>query len=86
MTQPINVRTDLSVKAAYVEYATALSVSTVDLTDTGSVAYDVDADGNVVGIEVLGFEHPERVAIAREFAASRDLAFPRDLTGVLVPA
>jgi uncharacterized protein YuzE len=86
MKQPINVRTDLSVRAAYIEYAPALSVSTVDLTKTGSVAYDVDEGGNVVGIEILGFDHLERVDIARVFAANHDLAFPRDLTGTPVPA
>jgi uncharacterized protein YuzE len=86
MKQPIDVRTDLSVRAAYIEYAPALSVGTVDLTETGSVAYDVDAAGNVVGIEILGIDHLERIDIARVFAASRDLAFPRDLTGTPVPA
>lgn len=86
MKQPINVRTDLSVRAAYIEYAPALSVSTVDLTKTGSVAYDVDAAGNVVGIEILDFDRPERIDIARAFAESHDLAFPRDLTGTPVPA
>lgn len=86
MRQPLNVRTDLSVRAAYVEYGTAASIETIDLTETGSVAYDVDAGGNVVGIEILGFEHPERVELARKFAAGRDLAFPRDLAGNLVLA
>jgi hypothetical protein len=86
MKQPINVRTDPSVRAAYVEYSLALSVNTVDLTKTGSVAYDVDAAGNVVGIEILGLDHPEQIEIARAFAASHDLAFPRDLTGTPVPA
>jgi uncharacterized protein YuzE len=82
MKQPINVTTDRSINAAYVEYAPESSVSTVNLTETGSVAYDVDVDGNVVGIEVLGIQHPDRVEIAREFAASRELDFPRDLTSV----
>lgn len=67
--------------ATYVEYAPTTAVGTIDLTETGSVAYDVDAAGNVVGIEILGFDHPERVEIASAFAAGHDLAFPRDLTG-----
>jgi uncharacterized protein YuzE len=85
MTQPISVRTDLSVMAAYIEYGTAESVETVDLTETGSVAYDLDQAGNIVGIEILRFEQPEHVAIAQEFAATHGLSFPRDLSGK-VPA
>ena len=86
MTQPINVNVDLAVRAAYIEYAPGPSAQTVDLNDTGSVAYDVDADGSVIGIEVLGIGHPEQIALARAFAQSRGLAFPRDLAGALVAA
>jgi uncharacterized protein YuzE len=86
MTQPVNVNVDLAVRAAYVEYAPGPSAQTVDLNETGSVAYDVDADGNVIGIEVLGIGRPEQIAIAREFAQAHDLAFPRDLAGNLVAA
>jgi hypothetical protein len=86
MTQPVNVNVDLAVRAAYVEYAPGPSVQTVDLNETGSVAYDVDADGNVIGIEVLGIGRPEQIALAREFAQAHGLAFPRDLAGVLVAA
>jgi uncharacterized protein YuzE len=86
MTPPVNVNVDLSVGAAYIEYAPGPSVETVDLNETGSVAYDLDASGNVIGIEVLGISRPEQIAIAREFARAQDLAFPRDLTGALVAA
>ncbi len=86
MTEPINVNVDLAVRAAYVEYADESSVETIELNEAGSVAYDLDADGNVVGIEVLGIERPEQIEIARAFARTHDLAFPRDLSGNLVPA
>ena len=86
MTQPVNVNVDLAVRAAYVEYAPGPSAQTVDLNETVSVAYDVDADGNVIGIEVLGIGRPEQIALAREFAQSHGLAFPRDLAGALVAA
>lgn len=86
MTQPINVNVDLSVRAAYVEYAPGPSVQTIDLTETGSVAYDLNAEGNIVGIEVVGIQRPERIEIARAFAAAHNLAFPRDLAGALVAA
>lgn len=86
MTQPIHVRVDLAAHAACVKYAPGASVLTVDLNDTGSVAYDVDANGAIVGIEVLEIQMPEQIAIARAFAETHDLAFPRDLAGNLVAA
>jgi len=86
MTQPIHVRVDLAAHAAYIKYAPGPSVSTVDLNDTGSVAYDVDAEGTIVGIEVLEIQVPEQIALARKFADEHGLAFPRDLAGNLVAA
>jgi uncharacterized protein YuzE len=86
MTQPIQVRVDLAAHAAYVKYASGASVSTVDLNDTGSVAYDVDEAGTIVGIEVLEIQMPEQIALARKFVDEHGLAFPRDLAGNLVAA
>jgi hypothetical protein len=40
----------------------------------------------VIGIEIVGFDSPERVALAREFARDRHLAFPRNVSGTLVGA
>jgi hypothetical protein len=46
----------------------------------------VDANGTIVGIEVLEIQLPEQIAIARKFADEHALAFPRDLAGNLVAA
>jgi hypothetical protein len=86
MTQPLNVRVDLSARAAYVKYAPGPSASTVDLDASGSVAYDLDAGGTIVGIEILEIQLPGQIAVASEFAAAHGLAFPRDLAGNLVAA
>jgi hypothetical protein len=51
------------------------------LNDTGSVAYDVDEAGTIVGIEVLEVQMPGQIALARTFADEHGLAFPRDLAG-----
>jgi hypothetical protein len=50
MTQPLNVRVDLSARAPYVKvkYALGPSASTLDLDESGSVAYDLDAGGTIV--------------------------------------
>ena len=86
MPQPIHVRVDLEAHAAYIKYTPGPSISTVDLNDTGSVAYDIDSNGTIVGIEVLEIQLPEQIAIARKFADEHALAFPRDLAGNLVAA
>jgi uncharacterized protein YuzE len=66
-----NVNIDLSVRAAYVEYAPGPLVETVNLNETLSVACDLDAAGNVIGIKVLGIGRPEQIPIVRELAQSR---------------
>jgi uncharacterized protein YuzE len=83
MKAPIAVRVDLVVLAAYVSYTPGPSVETVDLEESGSVAYDVDASGAVSGIEVLHILEPGQIEMARDFAKTRDLKFPRDLTGTV---
>ncbi len=86
MIQSLHVRVDLSAGAAYVKYAPGPSGSTIDLNDTGSVAYDVDAEGKIVGIEVREIQLPGQIEIARTFAQTHDLAFPRNLAGNLAAA
>ncbi len=41
MTQPVDVNVDLAARAAYVEYVAGPSAQTVDLNESGGVAYDV---------------------------------------------
>lgn len=71
--------------AAYVLYSDGVIAQTKEITETGSVAADIDAQGNVVGIEILFIVETE-IAIAARFAHERQLGFPRDLMGVITPA
>jgi uncharacterized protein YuzE len=84
MTEPISVSADLEVPAAYVTYRRSRSVETLDIVEGGAVAYDLDVEGAIVGVEILWIDAPENVEAARAFAAQRGLAFPRDLGGNLV--
>lgn len=84
MKQPIAV--EVREGAAYVRYAEAPVARTQDVTETGSVAADVDDADNVLGIEILDVIDKTQLARASSFARQRGLAFPRDLSGVLVPA
>lgn len=86
MTEPISVRVDLEVPAAYVKYSKSSSVETRDVVAGGAVTYDVDEFGRIVGLEILWLDEAAHVEAAREFATSHDLAFPRDLRGNLVAA
>lgn len=85
MTLPIEVKVDLEANASYVRYRRLLPgehvAETVDVVDDGSVAADVDARGNILGIELLGF-NGDTMITAQKFASDHDLAFPRDLSGV----
>jgi len=83
MTEPIRMRVDLEIPAAYVKYSKTTSVETRSVIDGGAVAYDLDDAGAVVGLEVLWIDDPAHVEAARTFAAQHDLAFPRDLLGNL---
>jgi len=86
MTEPISVRVDLEVPAAYIKYSKGASVETRDVVEGGVVSYDLDDAGTIVGLEVLWIDDPAHVEAARAFAAEHDLAFPRDLRGNLVAA
>ena len=86
MIRPISVRVDLHASAGYVEYVADVEVAgTEDVWHDGQVAADLDETGRVLGIEVLGFDN-ETLQRAREYAESKDLAFPPHLEGVLVAA
>jgi uncharacterized protein YuzE len=83
---------DLSARAAYVKYAPGPSASTVDLDETGSVAYDLDAGGTIVGIEILEiravqqWEQKRRVADGPASLLLRVIADNPDASkGVYVP-
>jgi hypothetical protein len=43
------------------------------------VHVDLNADDDIVGIEILDIDEPELVAIARDYARDNDLAFPDDI-------
>lgn len=86
MTEPISVRVDLSVPAAYVKYRKSTAVETRDVVEGGAVAYDLDEAGSIVGLEVLWIDDPAHVKAAQTFAEQHDLAFPRDLRGNLFAA
>jgi len=64
--------------AGYVHYIDAPIVETIDVRADCAVAADLDADGQVVGIEYLSFDL-DVLASAKAFAASRDLEFPSAL-------
>jgi uncharacterized protein YuzE len=85
MTQPIKTSIDHEIGAAYVSYR---EIAPGEATRTERVDFDVRVDynaaGDLLGIELLAVDEPA-VALARDFAAKHDLAFPRDLSG-LVPA
>lgn len=86
MTEPISVRVDLKVPAAYIKYSKNTSVETREVLEGGAVAYDLDDAGTIVGLEVLWIDDSANVETARSFAEHNGLAFPRDLRGNLVAA
>ena len=86
MREPISVRVDLEIPAAYIKYSKSASVETRDIFENGAVAYDLDQAGSIVGLEILWFDENAHVEAACVFAKQHDLAFPRDLRGNLVAA
>ncbi len=82
MIAPVSLHVDYEAEAAYVKYRPGTSVETVDLLPDGAAAYDRDAHGAVLGIEILAIHDRECLAAAREFAHAHDLAFPRDISGI----
>lgn len=60
--------------ALYLYYQEGAAVArTIDVTESGSVALDVDADGNTVGVELVNPGPAELEALAR-IARERELS------------
>lgn len=78
MMKPLGVEIDFESKAGYVTYAERRVAETLDVWEEGTVAADLDAEGNVIGIEVLGLD-AQTISRARAFAEEHDLAFPPHL-------
>jgi uncharacterized protein YuzE len=71
----------------YITYAEPRGkVGTRDLREDCMVAADIDESGAVIGIEILDVSDAAQVAVAREFATTNGLAFPRDISGTLTTA
>ena len=85
MNSPIEVKVDLEANASYVRYRRLLPgehvASSVEVDGDGAVVADVDADGGLIGIEVLGFDS-ETLDAAQSYARERLVRFPRNLVGV----
>ncbi len=86
MTRYIALSVDLEVQAGYVRYrplppgehARSKRIS-------ADVAADYREDGELLGVELLALDDAAMTQ-ARAFAAANGLAFPRDLSGAIVPA
>ena len=78
MTKPLGVEIDFESKAGYVTYSESKVAETVDVWEEGTVAADLDSEGKIIGIEVLGLD-PEALSQARAYAEDHDLAFPPHL-------
>ena len=75
MMKPIAVEVDLEVEAGYVTYSENKVAETRDVWEEGTVAADLDSEGGIIGIEVLGFDS-ETLSRARAYAEQNDLVFP----------
>jgi len=81
MKKPLSIEIDLQHRLGYVYYAQLEGhcAGTLDVWADGLVAADLDDDGNVLGIEVLGLDD-ETLQHAHDFAAAHDLEFPAHLS------
>lgn len=85
MTQPIEVRVTEGV--GYVRYGDEATIAeTQDVIPSCSVAADLDASGQIIGIEILFPSDAAIVTVARDYAHQHGLAFPLDFSGVLTGA
>lgn len=75
MTKPIGVRVDLEAKCGYVVYSSRKVAETRDVWEEGTVAANLDSEGGIIGIEVLGLDS-ETLSRARKYAEQNDLVFP----------
>lgn len=82
MTQPIELKIDYEAEASYIRYRALTPgthvAHTEDVLEDGSVTVDRDEQGNVLGIELLGFS-PTVIGNGLSFANRHDLEFPRAL-------
>ncbi len=78
MIHPIDVEIDHEADAGYIKYSRGEVAETIEVWKEGAVAADVDSSGNILGIEVLGFDE-ELLSRARAFASENDLIFPERL-------
>ena len=61
----------------YIGYPGGAVVESIEVGGEGSdVLADLDSDGHIVGIEILDVNVADDVALARQFAEERGLAFP----------
>jgi uncharacterized protein YuzE len=75
MTKPIGVRVDLEVECGYIIYSSHKVAETRDIWEEGTVAADLDSEGCIIGIEILGLDS-ETISHAREYAEQNELIFP----------
>ena len=75
MTKPIGVEVDLEAESGYVAYSSNKVAETREVWEEGTVAADLDSEGSVIGIEVLGLDS-ETLSHARKYAEDNDLVFP----------
>jgi uncharacterized protein YuzE len=75
MMKPIGVEVDFEAKAGYVSYSDSDVAETREVWEEGIVAADLDAEGGIVGIEMLGLDS-ETISHARRYAENHDLVFP----------
>jgi uncharacterized protein YuzE len=74
-----------STGSAYIRYTTEASAKNEFVGgDEGSdIIADLDANGCVVGIEIVDVAIPGDIERARSFASERGLPFPRDLAAAV---
>ena len=86
MTHFIAVSVDLEAQAGYVRYH---ALPAGERARSKRISEDVVADyrenGELLGLELLALDGAA-MDQARTFAASRNLAFPRDLSGEVAPS
>jgi hypothetical protein len=85
LTVPVEIHADLKANAYEITYRHLALGERIDHDEriAASGSAGIDSTGNVVAIELLDLE-PATIAAAREYAHSRGLAFPRNLTGLSV--
>jgi len=82
----IGLSVDLEAQAAYVRYRPLPAGERARSKRVSEdVAVDYREDGELLGVELLALDDAA-MAQAKAFAIANGLAFPRDLSGALLPA